>query len=44
MKQLRRLLLTGVFYIGSGFASNLHLNIDVVLFVPNGQIHLVEHL
>ncbi|MGL6232426.1 hypothetical protein ACSZMQ_15620 [Aeromonas rivipollensis] len=44
MKQMRRFLLTGLFCIGSGIASNLHLNIDVVFFVPVGQMHLVDHL
>lgn len=44
MKQMKRVLFSGLFCIGSGIASNLHLNIDVVFFIPVGQIHLVELL
>ncbi|MGL6304124.1 hypothetical protein ACSZMJ_20180 [Aeromonas caviae] len=44
MKKMKRLLLAGLFCISSGIASNLHLNIDVVFFVPVGQMHLVDHL
>lgn len=44
MKQVQRLVLAGLFCIGSGIASNLHLNIDVVFFVPVGQVDLVKHL
>lgn len=44
MKQAQRLVLAGLFCISSGIASNLHLNIDVVFFVPVGQVDLVKHL
>ena len=44
MKQVQRLVLAGLFCIGSGIASNLYLNIDVVFFVPVGQVGLVKHL
>lgn len=44
MKQMRHFLLAGLLCISSGIASHLHLNIDVVFFIPVGQLHLVEQL